>query len=295
MQYTAANLLVTPAATPEDPGRILRITPASAGWEHLTFEVRRLGPGGEWGSSSGESELVLVPLSGRYEVDSNCGRWAEVGGRPNVFAGAAHVLYLPRRARFTVRAREGGEFVVASAPTAEDHAPFLVTPAEVTPYVRGGGNVSRQINDLVPPGAPVGRLVVVEVYTPGGNWSSYPPHKHDRHVAGPGGELLEADLEEVYFFKLDRPEGYACQWVYTDASSPLHAAGKPIDALLRVPSDCAVLVPEGYHPVTSMPGYTTYYLNVLAGSAQSLANQDDPRYGWVKQTYGPPDPRLPLY
>jgi 5-deoxy-glucuronate isomerase len=141
----------------------------------------------------------------------------------------------------------------------------------------------------------VHRLVLVEVYTPSGNWSSYPPHKHDVHIENADGSLIEADLDEIYYYKFDRPEGYAYQRVYTDEHSPLHRAGQPIDALLRVEDNCVVLVPEGYHPVVSAPGYTTYYLNVLAGSAQSLANQDDPKYSWVKQTYTRKDERLPLY
>jgi 5-deoxy-glucuronate isomerase len=161
--------------------------------------------------------------------------------------------------------------------------------------VRGGDNVSRQINDLLPPGSPVHRLVLVEVYTPSGNWSSYPPHKHDVHIEDESGNLIESDLEEVYFYKLDKVEGYAYQRVYTDENSPLQQAGFPIDVLVKVQNNCAVLIPEGYHPVVSAPGYTTYYLNVLAGSAQSLANQDDPHYSWVKESYKNADPRLPIY
>ena len=135
----------------------------------------------------------------------------------------------------------------------------------------------------------------MEVYTPGGNWSSYPPHKHDVHLEAADGSLIEADLEEVYFYKFDKPDGYAYQRVYTDDNSPLQQAGQPIDALVRAEENCAVLVPEGYHPVTSAPGHTAYYLNVLAGSAQSLANQDDPRHTWVKECYRHTDDRLPLY
>jgi 5-deoxy-glucuronate isomerase len=180
-------------------------------------------------------------------------------------------------------------------PTDQDHAPFLIRPDQVKRSIRGGDNVSRQINDLLPPGSPVHRLVLVEVYTPGGNWSSYPPHKHDQHITGPDGTLIEADLEEVYFYQIQPEGGFAYQWVYTDEQSPLHQAGQRIDALVRPGHNCAVLIPEGYHPVVSMPGYTTYYLNVLAGSAQSLANQDDPRFSWVKQTYRDTDRRLPLY
>jgi len=147
----------------------------------------------------------------------------------------------------------------------------------------------------LPPGSPVHRLVLVEVYTPSGNWSSYPPHKHDVHIVDAKGTLIEADLEEVYFYKFDQPVGYAYQRVYTDERSPLHRAGHPIDALVRPEDNCAVLIPEGYHPVVSAAGYNCYYLNVLAGSAQSLANQDDPRYSWVKENYKRQDERLPLY
>ena len=295
MKYTADNLLVRPVSDPSDPDRFLSITPASAGWEHLSFQARRLNPGSAWRFDTGAHELVFVNLSGRYTVTSNRGRWSGIGSRSNVFAGAAHVLYLPRHTQFEVSAEEAGEFAISWTPTDQDHAPFLNVPSQVHSHIRGGDNASRQINDLLPPGAPVHKLVVVEVYTPSGNWSSYPPHKHDRHLVDPNGQLIEADLEEIYFYKLDRPEGCAFQWVYTDETSPLQKAGHPIDAVVRARNNHAVLVPEGYHPVTSMPGYTTYYLNILAGSAQSLANQDDPQFTWVKHSYRAVDPRVPLY
>lgn len=295
MKYSADNLLVRPLADPRDPGLALVITPERAGWSLLSFQVRRLEEGQNWSFDTRGNELVLVNLSGRYAVESNRGQWTGLGARRDVFSGAAHLLYLPRQTHFTVTAEEGGEFAVAWAPASADHEAFLIKEEQIVPYIRGGDNVSRQINDLLPPGSPVDRLVVVEVYTPGGNWSSYPPHKHDCHVEGAEGKLIEADLEEVYYYKIDRPEGYAFQWVYTDDRSPLHQAGQPINALLRIENNCAVLVPEGYHPVASAPGYTTYYLNVLAGSAQSLANQEDPRYSWVKQTYRQIDQRVPLY
>ncbi|UCF14769.1 MAG: 5-deoxy-glucuronate isomerase [Phycisphaerales bacterium] len=295
MQYTADNILVRPASCENDPDMILSITPEMAGWEYISFLARRLAADQHWSFESGENELVIVNLSGRYRVSSNFGQWSGIGTRKNVFEGAAHALYLPRRSEFTVTAEESGQYAVAWVPTDQDHEPWLINPEDVSISVRGGDNVSRQINDLLPPGSPVHRLVLVEVYTPSGNWSSYPPHKHDTHIEDADGNLLEADLEEVYFYKIDRPEGYAYQRVYTDENSPLHMAGHPIDALVRVGNNCAVLVPEGYHPVVSAPGYTTYYLNVLAGSAQTLANQDDPEYAWVKENYRQRDSRLPLY
>ena len=294
MQYTAENLLVRPENSPSDPGLLLNISPERAGWQYIHFQIRRLEQGASWSFATGGHELALVNLNGVYSVRSNRGEWSGIGGRANVFESAGHALYLPRQTEFTVTAEAAGEFAVTWTPTDEDHDPFLIRPEEVPVSVRGGDNVSRQINDLLPPGSPVHRLVLVEVYTPGGNWSSYPPHKHDNHLLE-GEHLIEADLEEVYYYKMDRPEGYAFQRVYTDETCPLHKAGFPIDAVVLAQDSCAVLVPEGYHPVTSAPGYTTYYLNVLAGSAQCLANQDDPRYAWVKDTYRRTDDRLPLY
>ena len=274
---------------------MLEITPERAGWQYISFQARRLDQGESWRFDSEGSELAFVNLSGRYAVRSNRGEWRGIGGRENVFTGAAHALYLPRGTAFTVTAEEGGEFAVAWVPTDEDHEPWLIEPKDVAVSVRGGDHVTRQINDLLPPGSPVHRLVLVEVYTPSGNWSSYPPHKHDVHIEDDDDRLIEADLEEVYFYRFDRPEGYAFQRVYTEERSPMHQAGNPIDAVCVPENNCAVIVPEGHHPVSSPPGYTTYYLNVLAGSAQSLANQDDPRYTWVKDTYQTVDDRLPLY
>lgn len=293
MKYNAENLVLRPVADPADPNLILSITPGLAGWEFISFEARRLSAGESWAFDTGENELAFVNLSGRYTVRSSRGEWRGIGGRKTVFTGAAHALYVPRRTELKVEAEETGEFAVAWVPTDQDHAPWLIRPEDVPISVRGGDHVTRQINGLLPPGSPVHRLVLVEVYTPGGNWSSYPPHKHDVHLEE-GGKLVEADLEEVYFYKFDRPEGYAFQRVYTEPRSPMHASS-PIDAVCMPGENSAVLVPEGHHPVSSPPGYTTYYVNVLAGSAQSLANREDPRYAWVKETYQTLDDRLPLY
>jgi len=295
VQYTADNILMKPGVFPDDPDLILSITPEQAGWEYISFQARRLTKNQSWSFATGENELVIVNLNGRYTVRSNRGQWSGIGTRKDVFEGAAHALYLPRHSKFTITAEESGEYAVAWVPTNQDNEPWLIKPEDVAISVRGGDNVSRQINDLLPSGSPVHRLVLVEVYTPSGNWSSYPPHKHDVHLEDDEGNLLEADLEEVYFYKIDKPDGYAYQRVYTDETSSLHKAGYPIDALVRAENNCAVLVPEGYHPVVSAPGYATYYLNVLAGSAQTLANQDDPKYTWVKDTYKQKDNRLPLY
>jgi 5-deoxy-glucuronate isomerase len=293
-QYTAENLLVRPGAH-ADPQVTLEITPELAGWEYISFQARRLAAGEAFSGDTGDTELALIPLGGSVDVESSRGSWAGVGGRANVFAGPPHALYLPPRTRYSVRSAAGCELAVASAPAEQDNQPRLITPADVTLEIRGGDNATRQINGIIPPGFPCQRLVVVEVYTPPGSWSSYPPHKHDVHRVAEDGTVVEADLEEVYYYKIDRPGGFAYQRVYTDESSPLQQAGLPIDAVVLARDGDAVLVPEGYHPVASAPGYTAYYLNVLAGSAQSLANVDDPAHAWVKDSYSGRDPRVPIY
>lgn len=293
-QYTAENLVVHPGLSSEQ-GLIVEVTPEVAGWDTISFQARRLGRGESWSFETGGNELALVMLGGMVDVMSNRGRWRQVGNRADVFAGLPHALYLPVQTEFTVTAGTDCEFAVAWAATNEEHEPVLITPQDVGVEIRGGDHATRQINNIIPPGFPCARLVVVEVYTPGGNWSSYPPHKHDVHIADATGKIVQADLDETYYYKFDKPEGYALQRVYTDATSPLQQAGHPIDAAVIARNDDVVLIPEGYHPVSSPVGYNTYYLNVLAGSAQSLAAQDDPAYTWVKGSYAGLDPRVPVY
>ena len=293
-QYDSHNLVIHPGNS-ADPGVVVEVTPELAGWDYISFQLRQLPAHRSWAFATGEREIAIVVLSGRLSVESDRGSWPHIGERESVFTGLPSALYLPRHTTLTVNAETDCELAVAQAPTDQDHQPRLVTPRDVETEIRGGDHATRQINSILPPGFPCDRLVIVEVYTPGGNWSSYPPHKHDIHKNDHDGNILEADLEEVYFYKLDRPEGFAFQRIYTAPESPLHRAGFPIDAVLLAHNNDVVLVPEGYHPVSSPPGYTTYYLNVLAGSAQSLANSEDPDHAWVKQHYQSVDARVPLY
>lgn len=293
-QYTAENLVIHPDHAAA-AGVIVEVTPARAGWDTIHFQARRLAAAGAWSFETEGHELALVVLGGTLSVASDKGEWRHLGRRANVFNGLPYALYLPRNTAFTVTAVTNCEFAVAWVTAEQDFPPRLVTPADVSIEIRGGDHATRQINGMLKPGFPCQRLVVVEVYTPGGNWSSYPPHKHDVHVVGADGSLVQADLDEVYYYKIDRPEGYAVQRVYTDAQSPLHRAGFPIEAAVIARDNDVVLIPEGYHPVSSPVGYTTYYLNILAGSAQSLAAQDDPQYAWIKDSYQGLDSRVPVY
>lgn len=284
MKSSSASLLVAPNFNRDE---YIQVTPQIAHWDHLSFAARRMTLGQKWDFQTGENEFALVVLGGSCQVTSNKGNWTDVGRRPNVFAGMPYTLYLPAETRFTLEATSKHLDIAYGWSIAHDmHPARLVKPDEVEIEIRGGGNVTRQINKMIPPGFPCSRLVVVEVYTPSGNWSSYPPHKHDEHIVDQAGTVLEADLEEIYFYKIDRPEGFAYQRIYTPDRS--------IDELILARDNHLVLSPQGYHPVVAAPGYNCYYLNMLAGSAQSLAATDDPEHTWVKGTWKEKDPRLPL-
>ena len=178
------------------------------------------------------------------------------------------------------------DIAICKVATDEDHPPYLKQPEEAAIEFRGGDNANRQINSLLQPGFDCHKIVCVEVYTPSGNWSSYPAHKHDQRKVDKDGNLLEAELEEIYFYKIDKPGGFAIQQVYTDDRS--------LDELVKVHHNEAVLIPRGYHPVVAGHGYNVYYLNFLAGSDQSLANTPDPQQEWIFGTWKGQDPRLPM-
>jgi 5-deoxy-glucuronate isomerase len=284
MSSTSNSLLVHPEL---DKHEYITVTPESAGWEHLHFKAVHLQQGEEWQFQTGANELALVILGGKADVSSDHGDWKGIGSRTDVFHGMPTTLYLSRNTDFTVKAVSVElDFACGWAKAERDFPPRLIRPEDTGVEYRGGDNASRQINQMILPGFPCDRLVVVEVYTPSGNWSSYPPHKHDKRRVDAEGRLIEADLEEVYFYKIDKPEGYAYQRIYTD--------DRRLDELMLAQDSDLVLSPEGYHPVVSAQGYTTYYLNILAGSDQSLTAADDPAYAWVKSTWKGMDPRIPV-
>ncbi len=266
-------------------GLIASVTAEQAGWKLLNMTVRRLSAGEVWAGSTGAHELVHVVLGGTCHINTSQGDFLNLGTRADVFSGLPYALYLSRNVDYRIEAAAGGVEVASCwVPSDEDHPPRLITPADVTVDLRGGGNASRQVVNIIPPGFPCQRLVCVEAYVPGGNWAGYPPHKHDTHREDASGKVLEADLEEIYFYKLNPPQGFALQRIYSSGADRTYLAQH----------NDTVLIHEGYHPTTSAPGYTTYLLNFLAGSAQSLANSEDPAHVAVKATWGALDPRLPV-
>jgi 5-deoxy-glucuronate isomerase len=255
--------------------------PETYGFEFLAFNNRRLRPGDRVEGDTVNRELAIVLLGGTCSVSSSCGEWAGIGRRPNVFSGMPYALYLPVATRYAITADTDCDLAFCYCRAEESHPPSLITPADIEVEIRGAGNATRQINKIIRPEFPAHRLLVVEVYTPSGNWSSYPPHKHDVH--NPPGEV---DLEEIYYYRINRPEGYAIQKVYTP--------DRRLDETITVRDGEMVLVPEGYHPVVAAHGYNVYYLNALAGSARSMAAADDPDYVWVRDAWREKDPRVPL-
>ena len=260
------------------------VDPASASWRYLSFRVERLQDGKRVSRHTGGEELAFVPLGGRCAIESDGQRW-ELGERASVFDGMPWALYLPRDTAYTLSALGNVEVAVSGAAADEQLEPRLVTPADVEIEVRGSGNATRQINHILKPEFPAQRLLVVEVFTPAGNWSSYPPHKHDEDH--PPGEVV---LEEVYYYRTPtEPAGaFAVQRLY----SPQHGT----DVTETVRDGDIMLVPHGYHTTAAAHGYDLYYLNGLAGDRRSMAAADDPELAWIRPAWETlvPDPRVPL-
>ena len=290
----------------------LSLTPAQAGWSYAGLRVLALPPGGWHELATGDTELLVLPLAGAATVDCP-GQRFELAGLPSVFAGVTDFAYLPPGAAARIGSQDGGRFALPSAWVPGAGAPVAGAPgagtagpgaqprygaaARVPVELRGAGACSRQVNGFCMPGTfPASRLLACEVLTPAGNWSSYPPHKHDQDRPG------ETVLEEIYYFEIAagppdpagrgaRP-GAGFQRVYGTAD-------RPADLLAEVRTGDVVLIPHGWHgPSMAAPGYDMYYLNVMAGPGPDRAWLicDDPAHAWVRDTWAgqEPDPRLPF-
>jgi 5-deoxy-glucuronate isomerase len=277
----------------DEEGYVVSVSPASADWNYSSLRVATLKPKQTLSFSTLDSEWIVLPLAGSCEVTC-ANKTFTLEGRTSVFDRVSDFAYVPRDADVTITSDDGGRFALPGA-KARKELPARYGRAEDVPVeLRGAGSASRQANNFASPeGFETDRLIAVEVLTPGGNWSSYPPHKHDELRPG------EAVLEEIYYFEVNGgatgaqpgPGGY--QRVYGAE------ADRQIDVLAEVRTGDTVLIPYGYHgPTMAAPGYDLYFLNVLAGPAEtrSMAFCDDPQHGWIRDSWKGQkvDPRLPM-
>jgi 5-deoxy-glucuronate isomerase len=237
------------------------VTPESAGWTYVGFEVA----GAPFERETRTDEHCLVVLSGTCVVRSEHGDW-QLGGRPNPFSGMPDAAYLPPATTYAVEGE--AEIAICTAPATEGAKARALSGDRVVPETRGHGIHERTIHPILMDGEAADSLLVCEVLTPPGHWSSYPPHKHDREAMPE-----ESFLEETYHHRIDPPQGFALQRVYTSDGS--------LDETITVRDGDTVLVPRGYHTVSAPPGYAVYYLNVMAGPVRAWAVANDPDHEWT--------------
>jgi 5-deoxy-glucuronate isomerase len=263
-----SSLLVRPDA-PDAAGCVLEVTPRSAGWHYVGFKVCRLAPKQRLTGGEGGRETCIVVLSGSARIAVDADDFGVVGARSNVFEDRPPgAVYAPAGCGYSIVAVTDVELALCSAPGHSKRAARVITPESMTREVRGQQTNTRYVRNILPETEPADSLLVVEVITPGGHWSSYPPHKHDSAVEG-----CETLLEETYYHRLNPSQGFAFQRVYTD--------DRALDETLCVKDGDVVLVPRGYHPVGAPHGYDLYYLNVMAGPERKWIFRNDPAHEWL--------------
>lgn len=256
--------LLVPARRAGD-GCLIEVTPASAGWRYVGFEVFRLDVGAQLRRAFPGRETCLVVLGGSCDIRSALGEWRGVGRRATPFDGPPAAAYLPPGTEFeiTVSGTAPVEVALGHAPATSGAAARVMRPEDARLEIRGSGATERRIHHILMEDAAAESLLVTEVVTPGGHWSSYPPHKHD--TSDPPRETA---LEETYYHRLRDERGFALQRVYT--------ADRSLDESVAVGDGDCVLVPRGFHTVSAPPGYELYYLNVMAGPLRQWKVTFDP-------------------
>ncbi len=241
------------------------------GLNFITFGILRLDPGRNFNDNSGDDEVALIILSGRCGVRADESHYAPIGERANVFAGKAYGIYIPPNTDYVITAEDHLEIAICKAPgdPNQKSGSVLVTPDEVVIRNVGQHNWNRKVHDIIDMRINASKLVVGETFNPPGNWSSYPPHRHDFDNLPE-----ESEQEELYFFKVEPQQGFGIQRIYTDDLS--------INEAYIIKNNSIVSLPQGYHPVAAAPGYQLYYLWILAGEKRILKPNDDPNHKWVK-------------
>ncbi len=270
----AAKLAIQQSKEPAQDGTLLAVTPREAGWKYVSFKVWRLHPGQIVKDRTSDEEVGLVVLSGKVTIRSSEGTWEAIGERESVFDGRPYVVYLPPGTDFALEGVTRCEIARCGSIAEKGASAQLITPQEIGEETRGEGNAQRYIRHLLEADRPAEHLFLVEVITPSGNWSSYPPHKHDTD-----NPPQETYLEETYYHRVKPDQGFGFQRVYT--------ADRSMDEAILVEDGTLVLVPRGYHTVSVAPGYDLYYLNVMAGPVREWRFNNDPAHVWVSDQWRP--------
>jgi 5-deoxy-glucuronate isomerase len=265
-----------PASSPDSDGSTVRIKPSDeaadlggAGWRWIEFAAYCLADGATVRRPGDDREVGVIVLEGSVDVRVGDRAFSGVGSRSSVFASDAPPVVLAAPGEnVEVTARWTASIAIGAAPGGDLRETRLIEPATMRIETRGRGQTERTVRHLLPPDEPAGRLILFEVLTPAGNWSSYPPHKHDTED-----QPRESQLEELYYYRFARPEGFAFTRVYT--------ADRSLDAAMTPGDGDVVLVPRGYHTVGAPAGYECYYLNVMAGPSRLWHFTVDPDHAWL--------------
>jgi 5-deoxy-glucuronate isomerase len=250
-------------------GRVHHVTPENVGWRYVGFDLHRLRRGESATGASKDRETCLVLISGTARVTADGRDLGEVGERMSPFEGKPYAIYLSANNEWSVVASTDCEIAVCTAPGTAGARPVrVIRPDEMSQETRGRGTNTRYITNILTESEPADSLLVVEVVTPGGHTSSYPPHKHDRDDLP-----RESLLEEIYYHRLNPPQGFAFQRIYTDDRS--------LDEAIAVEDGDVTLVPRGYHPCAACHGYDLYYLNVMAGPVRTWKFHNAPEHAWL--------------
>jgi 5-deoxy-glucuronate isomerase len=268
---SASELLVRGAASGTGGGTVVEVTPQTAGWSYVGFEAVRIAPGEALERRFAGRETCVVVIEGGCHVSSEHVEWRDLGGRGSPFDGRADAAYLPPGTPFEIESAGAvAEVGICTGPAAAGAPARVLRGSAVEPEIRGHGALERVVHPILMDDEPADSLLVCEVLTPAGHWSSYPPHKHDRDAMP-----AESLLEETYYHRVDPPRGFGLQRVYSD--------DRDLDETVAFGDRDVVLVPRGYHTVSAPPGYRLYYLNVMAGPVRAWAVANDPDHEWTLQ------------
>ena len=266
-----SKLLIKPK---HGTGRITHVTPETAGWTYVGFDLHKLEPGDTYGDWTADRETCLVLVSGKMHVRVDEDDLGTLGERMSPFEGKPWSVYVPVVGDWSVRAETNVELAVCTAPGLGGNLPVrVIGPDDVKQETRGKGTNTRYVTNILPEGEPAVSLLVVEVITPGGHTSSYPPHKHDEDNLP-----QESLLEEIYYHRISPPQGFAFQRVYTEFND---AGNRDLDETMAIEDGDLTLVPRGYHPCATCHGYDLYYLNVMAGPKRIWKFHNAKEHEWL--------------